>query len=101
AVVAVARPRQPYQEGPGLFGRARHGRLHGAALRPLPARPAALVSRVQSLFASAWSRWRLAAFSLAHVTPLRGLAAALPCIQRSSGIRQRTSDTRHERAGGS
>src|SRR5262245_4135232 len=33
-----------------------------------------------------------ATYSLAHVAPLRGLAAALPCIQRSSGIRQRTSD---------
>jgi hypothetical protein len=45
------------------------------------------VSRVRSLFALAGSRWRLVAFSLAHVALLRELAVALPCIQRASGIR--------------
>src|SRR5207344_1146570 len=41
----------------------------------------ALVSRVQSLLALARSRWRLAAFSVARVPPVRGLLAALPVIQ--------------------
>jgi hypothetical protein len=69
------------------------------------------VSRAQRLSALAWSRWcaphgsaprcssfprgprnyTLAALSLAHVAPLRGLTAALPVIQRSSGIQQEDS----------
>ena len=37
-LVALAGPRQPAQEGAGVLRPARPDRLHGAALRPLPAR---------------------------------------------------------------
>ena len=56
--------------------------------------PKADVLRCSS-FTRGPSKDTLAAFSLAHVAPLRGLAASLPCIHRSSGIRQRTSLTGH------
>ena len=42
AVVAVPGAGQPAEEGPGLLRRAGARRLHGAALRPVPARPARL-----------------------------------------------------------
>ena len=40
-------PRRADQEGPGLLQRARHGRVHRAALRQVPAQPAARMTQVQ------------------------------------------------------
>ena len=43
AAVALAGPRRAGQEGPGVLGRAGHRRVHGAALREVPAQPAVRV----------------------------------------------------------
>ncbi len=47
AAVALARPRRAGQEGPGVLRRARHRRVHRAALREVPAQPAVSVGQTE------------------------------------------------------
>ena len=64
AAVALAGARRPAQEGPHLLRRARPDRLHGAALRALPARARGLTGRVNPV--------------ALDPAPVRGLSAVAP-----------------------
>ena len=103
AVLPVPGPRQPDQEGPHLLRRARPGRLHRPALRPVPPHPTHL-SRVLDQWAMLWAHAAAHPPSTTHSslswTRRSGSGSAVPYIGRAGRGGRSTTTRRRMRAAG-